>query len=390
MIMVFPIASALAQETDENDEAVSKDGVLLSCGVERWAVKTCYDADTVNLDFTNIVQSSIAYQRSLPVPTLPSDNITRLAFEDTVYQLNCHLIEIKLESDQDIHCVISTIGNTAETMVAEVVNPECPNIVNTSRYNQFKILRDWIVSTYNPTTSFKQIGVDVQITGVGFYDFLHGQTGIPPNGREIHPILSMIPLSQLPVELTSFAYSTVNNSIKLHWETKTEINNNLFEIERKSKNSNWAKIGEIKGSGNSTSPKQYSFTDNVFLPNGKYDYRLKQVDYNGQYNYSKEIEVNLIFIPKEYSLENNFPNPFNPTTVIRYSLPFDSNVRLIIYNTQGQLINELVNGVKSAGAYEINFNAASLSSGIYFYSITANSLNGNKNYSETKKMSLVK
>jgi hypothetical protein len=390
MLLVLPFFSVFAQDNDESDIAESENGTLITCGVERWAVKTCYDADTVNVNFNNIVPSTITYQRSLTAPTLPSDNTTRLPGEDTVFSLDCHIIECKLETDQDVHVVISTIGNTGETMVAEIVNPECPNIVNTSRYSIFKALRDWFVATYNPTTSFKSIGVDVHITGVGFFDFLHGQTGIPPNGREIHPILSMS-LITLPVELTSFTYKPANSAIKLEWTTATEINNNHFEIERRDITPYWVKIGEVKGAGTSSAPNQYFFSDRHFTSNGRYYYRLKQVDNNGQSKYSNEIEVDVNFLPATYSLENNFPNPFNPATVIRYNLPFDSNVKLAVYNSLGQVVvSELSSGFKKAGSYDINFNAWSLNSGIYFYTIRAISADGQHSYTSTKKMILMK
>ncbi|MDR3669143.1 MAG: T9SS type A sorting domain-containing protein [Ignavibacteriaceae bacterium] len=390
MILIIPFFSTFAQDNDESDVAESENGTLITCGVERWAVKTCYDADTVNVNFNNIVPTTITYQRSLTAPTLPGDNTTRLSGEDTVFSLDCHIIECKLETDQDVHVVISTIGNTGETMVAEIVNPECPNIVNTSRYTIFKTLRDWFIATYNPTTSFKSIGVDMHITGIGFFDFLHGQTGIPPNGREIHPILTMSAIA-LPVELTSFTYKTANSSIKLEWGTATEVNNNHFEIERRDITPYWIKIGEVKGAGTCTTPNQYFFLDNHFTSNGKYYYRLKQVDNNGQPKYSNEIEVDVNFLPSIYSLENNFPNPFNPSTIIRYNLPFDSNVKLAVYNSLGQVVvNELSAGFKKAGTYDINFNAYSLNSGIYFYTIRANSTDGKHSFTSTKKMILMK
>jgi hypothetical protein len=390
ILLILPLAATFAQDTDESDVAESENGTLITCGVERWAVKTCYDADTVNVKFNNIVPTTITYQRSLIKPTLPGDNTTRLTVEDTVFSLDCYIVECKLETDQDVHVVISTIGNTSETMVAEIVNPECPNIVNTSRYTMFKTLRDWFVATFSPNTSFKSIGVSVHITGVGFFDFLHGQTGIPPNGREIHPILTMT-LITLPVELTSFTYKTANSSVKLEWETATEVNNNHFEIERRDVTPYWVKIGEVKGAGTSTAPNLYFFLDRHFPSNGKYYYRLKQVDNDGQPKYSNEIEADVNFIPSVYSLENNFPNPFNPSTVIRYNLPFDSNVKLTVYNSLGQVVvNELSAGFKKAGIYDINFNAYSLNSGIYFYTIRANSTDGIHSFTYTKKMMLIK
>jgi hypothetical protein len=196
--------------------------------------------------------------------------------------------------------------------------------------------------------------------------------------------------NSLPVEISSFTYESDNYFVKLKWITQSEINNDRFEIERRSQDLNWIKIGEIKGAGNSTSPLQYSCYDKDALLHGKYFYRLKQVDYNGQFKYSQEIEVIVNSIPKVYSLENNFPNPFNPVTIIRYSLPFESNVKLAIYNAVGQAIKNLISEVKQAGNHEIPFNASILPSGIYFYSLQTNSVDGKHNYTNTKKMILIK
>jgi hypothetical protein len=188
----------------------------------------------------------------------------------------------------------------------------------------------------------------------------------------------------VPVELSSFAFTTVNNAVRLDWETITETNNNFFNIERRSPNGLWESIGLVKGAGNSLLPIKYLYFDKELLPNGNYYYRLKQIDYNGQYKYSKEIEVEINLIPKEYSLQQNYPNPFNPSTVISYSLPSSSNINLVVYNTLGQTIKTLESGYKPAGNYSINFNASALPSGIYFYKLEAGS------FSQIKKMILIK
>jgi len=184
---------SLSDSDDDGDDYFiykSPNGKDVACGVERWSVKTCIDVDTVLVNFNNIVPSTITYQRSLPVQTyLPPNN--RLPLEDTVYSLDCKLLQYKLEDDGDVHCVIATINNSSETMIGEICDPQCPGISTTSRYTELTTLRNWFVSNYNPTTSWQYPNVSIHIVGVGFYDFLHGQTGIPPNGREIHPILSM-------------------------------------------------------------------------------------------------------------------------------------------------------------------------------------------------------
>ncbi|MDR3611398.1 MAG: SBBP repeat-containing protein [Ignavibacteriaceae bacterium] len=213
---------------------------------------------------------------------------------------------------------------------------------------------------------------------------------VPFNSLSEFAIGSIDTSNDLPVELASFIGQTVNNSVKLSWTTITEANNNLFNIERKNLDASWQKIGELKGAGTSTTPIQYSFVDNNIPANGKYYYRLKQLDYNGQSKYSNEIEVSISFIPKVYSLENNFPNPFNPSTTIRYSLPFQSNVKLTIYNSLGQVIRQLVSEVQQSGNQEVNFNASAMPSGVYFYSIQANSTDGKQNYKAAKKMLLLK
>jgi hypothetical protein len=94
--------------------------------------------------------------------------------------------------------------------------------------------------------------------------------------------------------------------------------------------------------------------------------------------------------PSIYSLEQNYPNPFNPSTRIRYSIPFESNVKVTVFNTLGEEVKELTNEMKGAGTYEVSFNSLGISSGVYFYSIAANSIDGKQSFRETKKMILLK
>jgi hypothetical protein len=94
--------------------------------------------------------------------------------------------------------------------------------------------------------------------------------------------------------------------------------------------------------------------------------------------------------PRIFSLEQNYPNPFNPSTRIRYSIPFESNVRVTVFNALGEDVREITNEMKGAGTYEVSFNSLGISSGVYFYSIVANSIDGKQNFRETKKMILLK
>jgi photosystem II stability/assembly factor-like uncharacterized protein len=187
----------------------------------------------------------------------------------------------------------------------------------------------------------------------------------------------------LPVELTSFKANISNHYINLSWHTATELNNMGFNVERSINKSDWTTISFVKGNGTTTSTIAYSYLDKSIQKEGKYYYRLKQLDNNGSYKYSPVVEINLN-APSVFTLDQNYPNPFNPNTLISYSLPTSSNIKLIIYNTLGQTIKTLESGYKSAGNYSVSFNASSLPSGIYFYKLEAGQC------TQIKKMILMK
>jgi len=188
----------------------------------------------------------------------------------------------------------------------------------------------------------------------------------------------------LPVELTSFSGSAEQNNIKLNWQTATEINNHGFEIERLVVNEKWEKIGFIAGAGNSNSPKLYSFIDNTSAASTSLSYRLKQIDNDGKYSYSKEITVELNAIPTEFSLSQNYPNPFNPSTTIEFSLPKEADVILKVYNLLGQEVATLLSTQMKAGYHKVKFDASGISSGVYLYKIQSG------DFSAVKKLILLK
>ncbi len=189
-------------------------------------------------------------------------------------------------------------------------------------------------------------------------------------------------ITPLPVELISFNGSTSGGKNILTWQTSTEKNNHGFEIERSTDKKVFTTRGFVNGNGTTTQPHNYSFTEEGV--NGKVYYRLKQFDFNGDYNYSNVIEINSVNSP-EYQLAQNYPNPFNPTTLISYSLPYDGNVSLKVYDVLGREVKTLVNGFQQAGVHSINFNAAEMNSGVYFYKMEA----GNY-FSSIKKMIVIK
>lgn len=184
----------------------------------------------------------------------------------------------------------------------------------------------------------------------------------------------------LPVELTSFTAKASGTTVTLNWETKTEVDNNGFEIERNA-NGNWSKIGFVEGHGTANSPKYYSFSDANPLGN-KIQYRLKQIDNDGSFEYSPVVEVELA--PVNYTLYQNYPNPFNPSTVIRYAMPVAGMVTIDVFNALGEKVSTLLNGQVEAGFNQVSFDATNLPSGLYFYRIQSG------DFTSIKKMLLMK
>ena len=216
---------------------------------------------------------------------------------------------------------------------------------------------------------------------------LHYQTDIAPTIGDLlgfsTPQAVGISLYQgtnpLPAELSFFSAIILDNSVKLNWRTETEVSNYGFEVE---KLQDWSKIGFVQGHGNSNSPKDYSFLDEN-VSGGKYSYRLKQIDTDGQFEYSKVVEVDLGSLPK-FELSQNYPNPFNPSTTISFSLPQSGNVKLTVYNLLGEQVAELVNEFREAGVHTINFTASNFNSGLYIYKIEAS------DFVQARKMTLIK
>ncbi len=191
----------------------------------------------------------------------------------------------------------------------------------------------------------------------------------------------------VPVELLSLTSNIINKSVQLKWSTATEKNNKGFEIQRKSsdvseKDLVWNSISFVDGNGTTTKKKTYSFIDKS-VSSGTYLYRLKQIDFDGTFTYSKEIEINFS-APLTFSLSQNYPNPFNPTTTIKYTLPEDSNVKLTLINSLGEKVMDLVNGKVDSGNHDVKLNGSNLASGIYFYRLQT------EKYTSVKKLILLK
>jgi hypothetical protein len=186
----------------------------------------------------------------------------------------------------------------------------------------------------------------------------------------------------VPVELISFSAESKGVDVELIWRTATETNNQRFQIERMSDGGSFEQVGYVAGFGTTTEPKSYSFIDSE-LEAGSYTYRLKQIDFDGTFTYSEEVNVE-VEIPLVYSLEQNYPNPFNPSTTIKYSISEDGFVKLVVYNLLGEEVTTLVNNEQKAGRYEVAFDASRFASGVYLYRLESN------NFISIKKMILIK
>jgi len=189
----------------------------------------------------------------------------------------------------------------------------------------------------------------------------------------------------LPVELSSFSASVKGSRVLLEWKTETEINDLGFNIERSSAvtKTRWKTIGFVKGNGNSNSTKYYHYTDTGIDKPGVYNYRLKQINNDGSFDYSDIINADVVK-PGIFFLGQNYPNPFNPVTKIDFDIPQKQMVVVQVYNSLGELVTELINEVKDAGSYSITFNGSNLPSSVYICRLQT------ADFSDFIKMTLLK
>ena len=204
--------------------------------------------------------------------------------------------------------------------------------------------------------------------------------------------------ASLPVELTSFeVLDTRDNGITLHWITESEINNLGFILDRRTPTIDWIEIAsfvtdtELQGQGSVSHQTIYTYTDNTVIDNEVYDYRIADVDYDGnkEYHSLQLMGISPASIPITYVLHQNYPNPFNPITTLSYDLPEDALVNITIYDMMGRIVNNLVSSRQAAGYKSIQWNATNdngspVSAGLYLYTIQAGE------FRQTKKMVLLK
>ena len=160
---------------------------LAACGIERWSVKTGTDTGALAIDLTHPVGTTVATMRLwIPPRDLPIDSRVS-PFETTLVFVDATLVKYKLEDDSDLHLVImDPLGNT---IIAEIPSPAC---VSTGPFKDLIAgARAEFEARFSATTSFKNTNTPIRLTGIGFFDYIHGQTGVAPNGIEIHPVLSV-------------------------------------------------------------------------------------------------------------------------------------------------------------------------------------------------------
>jgi Secretion system C-terminal sorting domain len=192
----------------------------------------------------------------------------------------------------------------------------------------------------------------------------------------------------LPVTLSSFNASVNRNNVMLSWRTLAELNNSGFKVERMNLTDNlWKEAGFVPGKGTTNEQQDYSYEDKK-LQTGRYKYRLKQVDFNGGYEYFQLESDVMIGKPAVFSISQNYPNPSNPKSRIDYEIPLDGMVSLKVYDILGREIIKLVDEPKTAGYYIAEFDGSNLASGTYFYRIIAQ--NNESKFTKTLKMILVK
>ncbi len=191
----------------------------------------------------------------------------------------------------------------------------------------------------------------------------------------------------VPVELTAFFAMKAEGGFMLKWTTASESNNSGFIIERSINEIDFIELGFVEGNGTTTEISDYEYFDAV-TERGTYYYRLKQIDFDGSFNYSNLVE-GTIEGPEVFILSQNYPNPFNPSTMIKFTVPVDSRVKIDLFSTLGEKVGELTNSDYSIGSHEINFDASNLSNGVYYYIINANGIDGTV-FTSTKKMVLMK
>lgn len=241
-----------------------------------------------------------------------------------------------------------------------------------------------------------------ELNGRTFAGYVFGGIkGRVPNGgpsaaSDLIYRIYVTPDAPLPVELNGFVSNVTGRDVKLSWNTFTESNNYGFTVERtyaaEADNESWQEIGFVEGSGSSGEAVYYEYIDRN-LGTGRYLYRLKQTDFNGNYEYFKLANEVAVGIPLVFSLHQNYPNPFNPSTRLNFDIPADGTVSLKLYDIRGAEVAKLAHGVYTAGYHGAELGASvtsGLSSGVYYAVLNYIPASGGEALTSSVSVALVK
>jgi glucose/arabinose dehydrogenase len=253
-----------------------------------------------------------------------------------------------------------------------------PELFGKYIYGDYVSTRVWALEYdgVNPTVNTQITQAPGSITSFGV-DENNELYLISFNGK----IYSFIP-TVVPVELISFSATIIDSKVKLDWFTATETNNSGFAVERATDLSNFEELIFIGGNGTTLERNVYSYLDES-VQSGIYHYRLKQIDFDGSFEYLNTVSVDL-GMPGGFVLKQNYPNPFNPITNIEFQLPVSGFISLKVFDVLGNQVKTLINEEKKAGFYQIAFDASDLPSGVYLYKLSTES------FSDIKKMTVLK
>ena len=332
--------------------------------------------------------------------------IVAARFPDTLTSLysGYNLLQIEIYiGDLPVSLILKVFDEGTDTSAGSLIySQDVSNLIVPDSYNTFDLNLPilitgndiWIGYEVTMTATQFVIGVDngpVHPDGDWLFDLSNPSYGwyhLSDFNFDNNWVIRGYVTNSVPVEITSFTGSSANGNVTLNWSTATETNNMIFEIERRNEVSDFVLIGFVEGKGTTTEQQEYSYIDRN-VTTGKYFYRLKQIDFDGTFEYlpagqAGSIEIEVDAAPVSFSLEQNYPNPFNPSTTIRYAIPNGGLVTLKVYDILGREVATLVNEEKPAGTYQVSFDASSLSSGIYFYRLKSGE------FEQTKKFVLMK
>ncbi len=279
------------------------------------------------------------------------------------------------------------IGNNLYKTVNGGINWQADPIIDAGyNFNYFPNKHHWILNGVHQRWETFDNGINwTNITPLvpsGFNRFYAPEEWIGYAVGGFGLILKYFDSTYVPVELVNFTANYFDNRVCLNWSTASEVNNHGFKIFKSTQLHIWEEIGFVNGGGTSTEKQNYSFTDKKINGECLY-YKIKQIDFDGSYKFSEIISVQ---IPLEnFVLTQNYPNPANPTTIISFTVPQKTLVKIELFSITGEKVREIVNEEKERGIYSIEVDLNNYSSGMYFYRITTNS-----GFTATKKLILIK